>query len=228
MKKPLFLLLAIAGLNADVLELKTGEHLEGVFRKADSAGVVIEAAGQAITIPLDKVKAIYFGEKPSVPEAGADALDAVRGLQSVTQAGVNYQEYSRRLLDAKVITDRYLSSAKPELKGEPIRLAMRYYEVASQLWSHKISTNSGSWNQSIGLGRELTQDTELRSCPGLAAGVDRLLQQISQSRLPMPKQPDKRQESQLSMLTFLAGDTLLPTIWTCASAQIDRFQQKPQ
>ena len=58
------LLLALS-LRADTIELKTGERIEGAFKQATSAGAVIEVGGQAITIPLEKVKAIYFGVVPT-------------------------------------------------------------------------------------------------------------------------------------------------------------------
>ena len=45
---------------ADVVELKTGERLEGTFKQANAAGVVIEVGGQAINMPLEKVRAMFF------------------------------------------------------------------------------------------------------------------------------------------------------------------------
>lgn len=68
-------------IRADTIELKTGERLDGGFRQAGVGGVVIDAGGRAITIPLEKVKAIYFGTAPkTIAEASpAPAQDALAG-----------------------------------------------------------------------------------------------------------------------------------------------------
>lgn len=160
---------------ADTVELKTGERLEGTFRQASvSSGIVIEVAGQAITIPLAKVRAIYFGAAKPAPSASApasrapaswqEALDAVRGLRSVTASGISYRDYASRVLDAKVKVDRYLASLKPDdeksdastpanLKAlmvrSGIKMAMMYYESASSSWNDWI-TGGESYQAAIG------------------------------------------------------------------------------
>ena len=100
---------------ADVVELKTGQRIEGTFKQATPTGVVIEVGGQTIRFDREKVRAIYFGSAPpgqvspaisGSTERAKRALDAVRALQSATRAGVNYREYSARVLDAKVSVDR--------------------------------------------------------------------------------------------------------------------------
>ena len=57
-------------LRGDTLELKTGERIEGAFKQATSAGAVIEVAGQPITIPHERVRAIYFGSAPGPVQTG--------------------------------------------------------------------------------------------------------------------------------------------------------------
>lgn len=136
----------VSSSRADVVELKTGERLLGTFRQATSAGVVIEVGGESINMPLAKVRAIYFGPEPAetatqISLAG-EALQALEALQSVTSSGVTYQEYARRVLDAKVKVDQYLKS--PGQDDQRVRtaigMAMRCYEVASQAWNQKIAT----------------------------------------------------------------------------------------
>jgi hypothetical protein len=89
-------LLFALSLRGDTIELKTGER--------------IEVAGQPITIPLEKIQAIYFGVVPSRTVAGPapsqEALDALKALRSVVQTGLDYRDYSQRVLDAKVKVDR--------------------------------------------------------------------------------------------------------------------------
>lgn len=59
------MLLFVFGLSGDTIELKTGERVDGTFKEATAASAVIEVAGQPITFPLEKVKAIYFGAAQS-------------------------------------------------------------------------------------------------------------------------------------------------------------------
>ena len=78
---PLFALI----LRGDTIELKTGEHIDGAFKQATAAGAVIEVAGQLITIPLEKVKAIYFGVAPT--RAGPAASVPPVATQAPTREG---------------------------------------------------------------------------------------------------------------------------------------------
>jgi hypothetical protein len=102
---------------------------------------VIEVGGQPLTLPLEKVAAIYFGDaKPaSKPAASstqvvlaAEALDALRALRSVTEGSTSYRDYAPRVLDAKVKVDRYLSSATPDEAQQ--KMPMNQASEATQLW----------------------------------------------------------------------------------------------
>jgi hypothetical protein len=155
--KTIVLLALASGLFADTIELKTGERIEGAFKQATPAGVIIVVGGKALNFPLSSVRSIYFGsasasEKEKPNPAAIEAIDAVRGLRSVTEAGLNYSQYSQRVLDAKVRVDRFTSSTSlndAEL-GVIIQAAMHYYELASRAWSAKISKNE-SMQTEVGL-----------------------------------------------------------------------------
>lgn len=69
-----------------------------------------------------------------------EALQALKALQSVTEAGVTYQEYSRRVLDAKIQVDRYLQTegGDAEIKRS-VQEAMDLYVLASSAWNAKIT-----------------------------------------------------------------------------------------
>lgn len=137
-------LLTVAPVLADVVELKTGQRVEGTFKQATQAGIVIEVGGQTITFDREKVRAIYFGTAPSSvppqPSASEEAFGALRGLESVTKTGVNYREYARRVLDAKVIVDRYLRSetGQTEVRSK-IQAAMQLYEFAAFVWNTDVT-----------------------------------------------------------------------------------------
>jgi hypothetical protein len=56
---------------ADVIELKTGQIIEGTLTQATQAHVSIDVGGQTITVEGKKVRAIYFDVLPtSTGEAG--------------------------------------------------------------------------------------------------------------------------------------------------------------
>ncbi len=108
----LALMLVCGPLVAETIELKTGERIDGKLKQVTAAGAVIEIEGSAVTFPIAKLRAIYFGSA-SVGPSGSDAkaaIDAIKGLQSVVKASIAYSEYSRRVLDAKVQVDRFVNS----------------------------------------------------------------------------------------------------------------------
>jgi hypothetical protein len=235
-------LLAASALASDAIEMKTGERVEGVFKEATSAGVVILVGGQPLTIPLEKVRAIYLGASQTAQPSTAEvSLEALKGLRSVTQAGISYAEYSRRVLDAKVLVDKYLSSTNPDdAKRAAIRLAMKYYEVASQLWNNKIIrvSDAGTFmSRSTDLGRELVQDEELRSCIALRRFVEplwlvsvRAIEHSNRDQTDQQKLDSQYQSlgSALSGGLEELGVTMaspLPVMWSCAATKIDELEQ---
>ena len=195
-------------LRSDILELKTGERIEGTFKQATAAGAVIEVAGQPITIPLEKVKAIYFGVASSSTAAGPppsqEAMDALKALRSVTQSGIAYRDYAQRMLDAKVKVDRYLSSPgnDPAEFRKPIQTAMHEYELASQAWSNTINVTLAI----ASIGKTIMEDPETASCPTIKPLIDRL-------------NPKKKIQDQYLEIAFRVGERPA-LLWTCASAQV--------
>ncbi len=91
--------------------------------------------------------------------AASEALQALKALRSVTTAGVNYNEYSRRVLDAKIQVDRYTQGdgGNEEVKAK-MRNAMTLYVFASEAWSLRIRRVEGSY---------LVFRPELELCPQL-------------------------------------------------------------
>jgi hypothetical protein len=202
---PLLLVCAIKG---DTIELKSGEHVDGKFKQATSLGAVLEVAGQPVTIPLDKVKAIYFGSAPPAsaptPTPFQEAFDALLALRSVTTSGVSYRDYAPRVLDTKVKVDRYISgpgSDRPELQ-KALRTAMAEYELASQAWSNTINVTLGI----TGVGHRIMEDPEIASCATIKPLIERL----------NPKKP--RQNQYIEIAVSVGQRPAL--LWACASTQV--------
>src|SRR3989442_1564662 len=96
--------------DAEVIELKTGQRVEGTVKSVNSTEVLLDVAGQPVTFPREKVAAIYFGAPPRglVGSPLNDVLKVLKGLQSATGAGVNYRDYAPRVTDAKIQVDQLL------------------------------------------------------------------------------------------------------------------------
>jgi hypothetical protein len=130
---------------ADVVELKTGQRVEGTLKQADQTNVAIEVGGQTVTFKADQVRAIYYGTAPSgmsaATPAGSEALGALKALQSVTAAGVAYRDYSTRVGDTKIQVDKSLrrSDAPSGDAAKAIETAMGYYVTAGSVWNSRLT-----------------------------------------------------------------------------------------
>lgn len=141
---------------ADLVELKTGQRVEGTFKQLSLSGVEIEVGGQTITFELAKVRALYFGAAPSAtpatatPSAGQEALRALRDLRSATASGVTMRDYISRTADTKVKVDRYLQEPEQgdQAAREAVRAAMKYYSATGRLWSARVGLVGRSPSQS--------------------------------------------------------------------------------
>jgi len=103
----------------------------------------IDVAGQTVTFPTGKVRAIYFeAARPTQSSGGgeADALRAVKNLGAATQAGVTYQDYSARVATANGVVAQFVESggANPSAVGERVGEAMRFYVLATRAWSARL------------------------------------------------------------------------------------------
>ena len=127
---------------ADVLELATGERVEGKAAQANAEKVTIEVGGQTLNFERGKVRAIYFGNATTpaaTPAVSAirEALKALKALESNTHAGVTYQDYVRRVADTQALVDRHQSDTTPATQA--MDDAMRYYRTASKTWEWKLT-----------------------------------------------------------------------------------------
>ena len=91
---------------SDVVELTTGERIEGNPQEVSGISAVIEVAGTILRIERGKVRAVYLGAAPSqstapIPSTSQEALRALKALQSAVTAGLTYRDYGPRVADAK-------------------------------------------------------------------------------------------------------------------------------
>jgi hypothetical protein len=137
-------LLSVPPVAADVIELRTGERVEGTFKGADDSAVRIEIDGRIVTFAPAQVRAIYYGSAPASTTAPLverdEALGALEGLRSVARTGVTYREYAPRVSEAQLVVDRYLQKedGAPSIKGA-IADSFHFYALAGTAWNAGLS-----------------------------------------------------------------------------------------
>jgi len=194
---------------ADVIELKTGQRVDGTLKQATPVSVSVDVGGQTITFDGEKVRAIYFGAAPSPvasqPSARDEAMRALKALRSVAQGGITYRDYAPRASDAKIVVDRYLGEGRDVPERSVIREAMEYYTYASSAWGASLSGDVAGF-QTTGAS------PLIKRCPALTAELER----------------SKREQPYLwrgtAMETATAGIVIggrgVSAIWSCAADKI--------
>jgi hypothetical protein len=158
--------------SADVVELKTGQRVEGSLKQATPASVSIEIGGQVVTFEGEKVRAIYFGTVPAAQAATApqplrsDALRALKAVQSATAGGISYRDYAPRVTDAKIVVDRYLAEEKGDQEAvrTAIGASMKYFTLASSMWNDSITRPVGRPRAGDPRLASLPRDPAVREC----------------------------------------------------------------
>lgn len=138
-------LMPVPLVSADVIELRTGQRLEGTFKGADDSAVRIEIDGRIVTFAPAQVRAIYYGAVPAPPTPAPvqerdEAIGALAGLRSVARTGMTYAEYAPRVSEAQIVVDLYLrkEDGAPAIKGA-IADSFHFYALAGAAWNAGLS-----------------------------------------------------------------------------------------
>jgi hypothetical protein len=213
--------LVITSVHADVVELTTGERIEGKEVQLGPEGASVEVGGQTLHFERSKVRTIHIGTpaQSSAPRAAlaADTIQVLKGLQSVTTAGVNYQGYAPRVLDAKVKVDEYLRQAeadKPELRTA-IDRTIGYYVLASAAWNAQlIGVRGGADHAALGRSPLVAECAPLMTWVNSSAKT--LAQDLARLRRPSPDEATVR-----GMAVVNGG---IPLLWQCASENLSHAE----
>jgi hypothetical protein len=118
-------------------------------------------------------------QRGPTPEA-REAVQALTDMRSALSVGVTLQDYGRRLADAKIKVDRFLS--QPERGDKELRMAVahaiEHYRLAGKAWALTIPMNAGYGGDEA---EELGRESGLVSCGYIAQYLDL---QITGSRVP--------------------------------------------
>ena len=121
----------------------------------------------------------------------------------MTESGVNYRQYSERVLDAKVKVDQL--NGDTSTAATAAISAMRYYQPASNAWNGAISgATAHSYSMMLETGRGLQE------LVGACASLSKFI-----STIPAKVQGDSR----TAMISGLVGQQ--PSVlWPCAGAKL--------
>ena len=190
----LLTLLWPASVQADVLELKNGQKLEGQYAGGSKDEVRFQVGSQALKFPIGEVSRITMGNpgQEDFRKAAIEALRQLKALASVAEGGTTYQDYARRVSDAKIKVDQFLDEyrSSPLSKfNEHIADSLGFYVAASSAWNVKVSQNPFS---------NLAQNPYILKCAPIQ-------EEIAQGRRTRPNAQDE--------VTIMFG---IPRLWECA------------
>jgi len=163
-------------------------------------------------------------------QAASEAIQALKSLESITTAGVNYQNYAPRVLDVKVKVDQYLVSRPKKSQLAQVQLdtenTMTLYVYASQIWNATIVKN---YTQAI----EITKQAEVL-CPELVSELDqqaarmekRLTEDARFGRPPRPMEDDPKIIKDIVERLGPGKTWISPSfLWGCARRHISNAEK---
>lgn len=133
------------------INLKQGAPVNGNFIQANADTIQVDVAGNRLRIKVDDVTSISFAadanaQSPQVPARAAEnvdrALKALRKLAGATEVGVNYQQYSALVIDAKAAVDEALATSSDETFKTELKSSMDAYVDAGRVWDDMVSIPS--------------------------------------------------------------------------------------
>jgi len=193
---------------ADVIELRSGQRIEGTLHQASPAGVVLEVGGQARTFETDDVRAIYFtaaaARRPDVaaPVTGSPAADASSSLAALRAAAAGDPgDYGARANDIRAGVERYLAGLPnaSAAGAEALRDAMRYYQLADFAWRNHSAVSDRVW---------LKKDDALDRCHGYRDFAEAM------------RAKGESHYSERTRSFFVISDGVLAVLWSCAADRL--------
>src|SRR5262245_10240391 len=215
-----------AGAAGVVLELASGQRIEGTLRQASATRVLVEVGSDVLSFDAADVRAIYFAS-PDPPAAGTsaaapaarpaepppaprvpgpvDALEMVKALRAAAERNPKPEEFSPLVGDAADVVDRYLASGVEAAPpgAEPLAEALRFYQLGEvSLRNHGV-TSSTVW---------LRRDEALGRCEQYGEFKEEM-----QAKGEAYYQERTRRYLQIS-------DEVLTVLWSCAADHVARAE----
>lgn len=203
--------ISVPPVSADVVELRSGQRVEGTFKRVDDSAVRIEVGGRIVTFAPAEVREIYYGPAlaPPAPVQRPAQLperdEALAVFRSVERTGVTYQEYAPRLSEAQVAVDCYLQAedGAPAVKGA-IADSFHFYAFAGTAWKAGLSRGNYA---AVGT------DSALKRC-------EPAQQVIAESKRRAPFIWRSKGAGEATTTGMVIADEGLAALWSCASDRL--------
>ena len=196
--------------SADVVELRSGQRVEGTFKGADDSAVRVEVDGRIMTFTPAEVRAIYYGPAPVAKTPGPlperdEAIGALAMLRAVARTGATYQEYAPRVSQAQAAVDRYVQAedGAPAVKGA-ITDALHFYALAGMAWKAGLSRGNYA---AVGT------DPALNQC-------EPAQRVIAESKRSAPFIWRSKGAGEATTTGTVIASEGLPALWSCASDRL--------
>ena len=153
----------VANADADVIELVSGERIEGKVVKVTDDLVYVETGAGVVLLPRHSVRSM--GSTPAVAPPAAPAgevVTALKGLQAAAASQISQKEYAARVAQSRPVVAKYLQEpgAAPPRGVDAVRDAFALYEFAAAVWESRL-TNSAPASAAIG------RSAVIDRCPAL-------------------------------------------------------------
>ena len=199
----LIVTVSVTSAAADVIELTSGQRVEGSLKSATADSIVVESGGQTVVLERRNVRAIFFSPPPQVastpPAPVSEVIDVLGTLQALTRRSVPHEQYARQLREGRDVIDRYLAQPGGDaaLKAA-VGAAVSLHELAAAAWQSRF-TNSATASAAVGRNPVIDQCAALRQ---LVAGYP----------------PPDTQENAWRRGVLIEFE--LPSIWACAGEKL--------
>jgi hypothetical protein len=193
--------LMVSNADADIIELVSGERIEGKVVLVTDDLVYVETGDGVVLLPRRTVRSM--GSTPAVAPSAAPAGEVVtvlKRLQAAAASPTSHKEYAAQVAQSRPVVAKYLqeSSAAPPGGADAVRDAFALYEFAAAAWESRLTNSAPA---SAAIGRSATIDR----CPALQKVV---------ANYP----PATDQET--AWRRGVAIEFEIPSILTCASEKV--------
>lgn len=153
----------VANADADVIELVSGERIEGKVVKVTDDLVYVETGAGVVLLPRHSVRSMGSTPAAAPPAAPAgEVVTALKGLQAAAASQVSQKDYAAKVAQSRPVVAKYLqdSGAAPPRGVDAVRDAFSLYEFAAAVWESRL-TNSAPASAAIG------RSAVIDRCPAL-------------------------------------------------------------
>ena len=219
---------------ADVVELKSGEKLQGKVKSVTPVEVVVDVGGKETKVERDKVRAITLDTaappKPPPPAVVKDAMAALRTAQSIAGPGAIHVDYAEAVSTADLSVGRALRDPEDAAAKAAMKDAVGLHQFALTAWETRLRT--------FGY-QALESDPAAEKCAGLKKVLEREEKAVAEENARIKARFERKSKAREAAkeppppepppVVYEAGQVIatkgLSAIWACAGDKIAEAQK---